>query len=150
MPILQQFGLVQQQMQQQMMEQFQQTMMSMMQMFTKMHDDQTDLIRQELESMRRLTEELLEAKKQLAETAAGGMPAARPAPTVTPIRAEGGSAPPTPPPQPLPVPYVEPATTGPANSNHADVHGWLSHRIAGLEKERQTVWQRILGSMAGR
>lgn len=70
-PILQQFGLMQRQMQQQMMDQFQNTMMSMMQMFMKMHGEQTDLIRQEMESMRRLTQELTEAKQRMAESTAG-------------------------------------------------------------------------------
>jgi hypothetical protein len=36
---------------------------------------------------------------------------------------------------------------GPAN---ADLHLWLNQRIAELEQERQSRWQKILGFLKGR
>ena len=62
-PLVNQFGL----MQQQMVDQFQQAMAMMFQMFGTMQRDQMELIREELEQLRTLTEEIHALKKELVE-----------------------------------------------------------------------------------
>jgi pSer/pThr/pTyr-binding forkhead associated (FHA) protein len=61
-PVVNQFGL----MQQQMFDQFQQAMAMMVQMFGKMHHDQMEVIRTELDQLRELTEEFYALKNELA------------------------------------------------------------------------------------
>jgi pSer/pThr/pTyr-binding forkhead associated (FHA) protein len=63
------------QMQQQMLDQFQQSMMMMLQMFNGMHRDQMGLVREELDQLRVLNNEIQSIKTQLA---------ARPAPVAPP------------------------------------------------------------------
>jgi len=138
LPILQQFGS----MQQLMMDQFQQSMMTMMQMFTHMHHEQLGLIRQEMANLQRLTQELQQAQKELTLLPGPTRPEPRPIPEIgTPrVQVPGGTL------APQPVP-AEPALPRGGSPN---VHGWLSQRIANLEQERQTVWQRMLSSVLGR
>ena len=62
-PLVNQFGM----MQQQMFDQFQQAMAMMVQMFGTMHRDQMEVIRAELDQLRELTEEFHALKKELAE-----------------------------------------------------------------------------------
>jgi len=62
-PLVNQFGL----MQQQMFDQFQQAMAMMVQMFGTMHRDQMEVIRAELDQLRELTEEFHALKNELAE-----------------------------------------------------------------------------------
>jgi pSer/pThr/pTyr-binding forkhead associated (FHA) protein len=61
-PLVSQFGL----MQQQMFDQFQQAMAMMVQMFGRMHHDQLEVIRTELDQLRELTEEFHALKNELA------------------------------------------------------------------------------------
>lgn len=61
-PLVNQFGL----MQQQMFDQFQQAMAMMVQMFGTMHRDQMEVIRAELDQLRELTEEFHALKDELA------------------------------------------------------------------------------------
>ena len=61
-PLVNQFGL----MQQQMFDQFQQAMAMMVQMFGTMHRDQMEVIRAELDQLRELTEEFHALKNELA------------------------------------------------------------------------------------
>jgi pSer/pThr/pTyr-binding forkhead associated (FHA) protein len=62
-PLVNQFGL----MQQQMFDQFQQAMAMMIQMFGTMHRDQMEVIRTELDRLRELTEEFHSLKRELAD-----------------------------------------------------------------------------------
>jgi hypothetical protein len=62
-PLVNQFGL----MQQQMFDQFQQAMGMMLQMFGSMHRDQMEVIRAELDQIRALTEEFHSLKSELAK-----------------------------------------------------------------------------------
>ena len=64
-PLVNQFGL----MQQQMFDQFQQAMSMLVQMFGKMHRDQMDVIRAELDRLHELTEEFQSLKDELAKRA---------------------------------------------------------------------------------
>ena len=61
-PLVNQFGL----MQQQMFDQFQQAMAMMVQMFGTMHRDQMEVIRAELDRLHELTEEFHALKNELA------------------------------------------------------------------------------------
>jgi hypothetical protein len=61
-PLVNQFGL----MQQQMFDQFQQAMTMMVQMFGRMHHDQMEMIRTELDQLHELTEEFHALKNELA------------------------------------------------------------------------------------
>ncbi|MGL4551164.1 MAG: FHA domain-containing protein [Gemmataceae bacterium] len=151
LPLLQQFGM----MQQQMMDQFQQTLLMMMQMVQKMHSDQIDLIRHEMEQLRQVTIELNEARE--ARDAAGranvGRPAAPrpatppPAPAQRSNRKAKRSGKPKGPRTPaLHAPAPPPPAGTPAD---ADVHGQLADRISELEQRRQSLWQRIMGKLSG-
>ena len=62
-PLVNQFGM----MQQQMFDQFQQAMAMMVQMFGTMHRDQMEVIRAELDQLRELTEEFHALKNELAK-----------------------------------------------------------------------------------
>ena len=62
-PLVNQFGL----MQQQMFDQFQQAMAMMVQMFGTMHRDQMEVIRTELDRLHELTEEFHALKQELAD-----------------------------------------------------------------------------------
>jgi pSer/pThr/pTyr-binding forkhead associated (FHA) protein len=137
--LLQQFGLFQQQM----LEQFQQSMMQMMQTFAQMNNDQMGLIREELAEIRRLNEELHEARHRLG-TGPKEVPQGEKPPTP-----EAASA--------TPPPMIHAFPTAPPPDPHAgepappavDVHDWLSGRIANLEQQRQSVLQRALRKITG-
>ena len=62
-PLVNQFGL----MQQQMFDQFQQAMAMMVKMFGTMHRDQMEVIRAELDRLHELTDEFHALKNELAE-----------------------------------------------------------------------------------
>jgi len=92
-PLMNQFGL----MQQQMMDQFQNAMGMLVEMFGSLQREQMDLIRQELDQLREVTREVQELKSELAsftqERDAARAAGAPPAPSPS-----GPSTPPTPPP----------------------------------------------------
>lgn len=136
LPILQQFGMFQQQM----LDQFQQSLMMMLQTFAQVNGEQMGLIREELAELRRLTAELNEARQQLGSAPADPAPAEAPA--------TGGAAntvriPPT---------AQTAATTSPASLEgppDVDVHAWLSGQIANLESRREGLLKRILRKVTG-
>lgn len=139
LPIIQQFGLIHQQM----MDQFQQTMLMTVQMFGKMHAEQLELIRDELDQLMRLTRELEQARQELASRKAGPATA-----TTPPTRRV---APELPPPEPVKPAPENTRTTSTGSSEPAEVvEEWLTERIANLEQERQSIWQRLLGTLTGR
>lgn len=82
-PLVNQFGL----MQQQMMDQFQQTIAMLVQMFGSLQRDQMDLIREELDQLRDLTKEFQAIKVELAERSQVRDPAASPERSAAPVRA---------------------------------------------------------------
>ncbi len=157
LPILQQFG----QMQQHMMDQFQQTLLMMMQMIHRMHTDQMDLVRTELQRLRELSLEIQEARlnqQALARAAEEARREKPPGRARQPAPINGAAASHAPAPRPTPQPPAEapeapppgPTPPPPANAEaDADVHGALAAKIAALEAQRQTIWQRILGALPG-
>ncbi len=154
------------QLQRNMLEQFQSSLFMMFQMFADLRQDQAKMVREELDQIRALGEEL---ERLRAETVADRNAQARLA----------SNAEPAPAPRPEPAPAsnnfqpVEPRTTRPeparkplspaydtdnANEGTAaatvpaadqDVHLWLNQRIASIQEEQQTRWQRIISMMPG-
>ena len=61
-PVVDRFGL----MQQQVLDQFQQSMMMLFQSFSSLHEEQTDILRQEFDQLRDLTQELVALRGELA------------------------------------------------------------------------------------
>src|SRR5262249_16861462 len=126
------------------LDQFQQSLMLMLQTFAKMNNEQMDLIRGELAELRRLTEELHDARSQLPASAAPseGPP---PSPAAEPRKAATTPAPPLPR-HPPPLMQRKPSTPTP----ETDVHDWLSGRIANLESQREGVLRRVFKKLTGR
>ena len=158
-PIAQQLGT----MQHQMFEQFQQAMMMMFQMFGKLQREQIKVIRDEMDRLHQLSREVLALQAELSKhpppgpdksragarsadhpaTVAAGPrlasaynpaanPSSRPAPA--PASKVAGDSKPLPPPQKPP---------------EKDMHAWLSQRIAALQQERQSRWQKIVSFLGG-
>jgi hypothetical protein len=150
-PIAQQLGM----MQSQMFEQFQQAMVMMFQMFGKLQRDQIGVIRDEMDRLHQLSREVLALQTELAKHSqaapekperarssasvprprvaaysAAANPASRPAPA--PISTTDS--------KPLPLPQGQPGK---------DMHAWLSERIAALQSERQSRWQKIVSFLGG-
>ncbi len=177
LPLLNQFGL----MQQQMFDQFQQTMMMMAQMFTTMHREQSELIRDQSEQIReefarlsQLDKEVESIKADLAKLRLA--PAPRPVPSAplrsgpTLARSGENAAPaaersrsPEPGPrnahhsraEPNATPQAEPARTSPpppTAPNPAEQSEYLvrlHQRLTSIQQERQTRWQKLLSLMPG-
>ena len=84
-PLMNQFGF----MQQQMFDQFQQAMAMMVQMFGTMHRDQMEMIRAELDGLHDLTEEFHALNKELANRTQERDSTVASAPTIAPERLDG-------------------------------------------------------------
>ena len=140
-PLVNQFGL----MQQQMFDQFQQAMAMMVQMFGTMHRDQMEVIRAELDRLRELTEEFHALKNELAERTREQ--AERPS--------QSSSSPPGAPSDSKPVPpagprsSAKPSSTSPEADKDRDTVLWLHQRIRALQQERESRWQKILKLVPG-
>jgi hypothetical protein len=129
-------------MQQQMFEQFHQAMMGMLQSFGDLYREQMGDLREELEEVRRLTGEL-----QRLEEEARLRGLSPPSPSLSPTPAPGPNPARTAPNQRPAGPTPEPAPKRPLGKPDAGVHGLLVDRIASLQAERQSRWQKILGMM---
>jgi predicted component of type VI protein secretion system len=183
-PLVNQFSL----MQQQMFDQFQQAMGMLVQMFGTMHREQMDVIREELDRLHQLSEELQELKAELVNQSQGSAEplgertgaaaglnrhatTAANASAVAAASVRSGSTRPstTPPgvsasadspsaPSPLltpcrdqPQPGID-SQGGPSASAVAsdrDALLWLHERIATLQQERESRWQKILKLLPG-
>jgi hypothetical protein len=133
--ILNQFSAAQQQM----FAQQQQTMMVLLQMLDLMHRDTKGAIREELDCLQRITQELRSVQAQLSSSAPAPLPQPprKPAPAPKPANRVAGKAPaePTKPPPPQ-APAAEP--------NQGVAHSWLVERMATLGTEQQTSWQKLV------
>lgn len=167
-PLVSQFG----EMQQQMFDQFQQTMSMMVQMFGKMHESQMELVRQEFGRLNELTAEINGLKSELAEmtrkqskaTNPQPQPATRPQSVTNPRPAPAtvNAAPFRPQEQAAkkvasqppggvaaePRPRPEPSPGG-ADPGDRDVIVWLHQRITKIQDEREGRWQKILKLLPG-
>jgi hypothetical protein len=177
LPLVNQFGM----MQQQMFDQFQQAMGMLVQMFSTMHREQMDVIREELDRLHELTRELQELKDELARSpgraaAPAAGPATSPVPilppaTPNPARAPAAGAPAGSPAGPRPSPGaaaapglppagprpdqarpgagLRPAGDAEAADLPRDTVSWIHHRIAAIQQERETRWQKIVKLLPG-
>ena len=160
LPIVNEFN----RMQQQMLDQFHQTMLMMAEMFSTLHREQAALVREELDEMRRLTQELiaLQAERVRSITPAPvavGLEAPaglkdRPPAVQELAAADGGGAAAgtrgaTDPGEGAAAPEQGGKTRGSAGAS-PEVHDWLSRRIDALQAERQGRWQKLLQAVMGR
>lgn len=133
LPLVQQFHL----MQQQLFDQFQQTMLMVVQMFGALHREQTELVRKDLERVHTLTRELQALQAELrGQKIANGTAAPEPPRDKPRAAADNGT--------PAAPPLRRPASTEekpPAPDE--TIHAWLTDRIASLQQERQSQWQKI-------
>lgn len=172
-PLMNQFGM----MQQQMLDQFQSAMGMLVQMFGNLQREQMDLIRQELDQLREVTREFQDLKAELAAFKRD-VSAAPPTGTQTPLAPASplGAAPkaqitaPFPPPRPsaagdpklgassLPeagsapngrTERIRPPSAQRPEGSEGDVMLWLNQRIASLQEERESRWQKILKLLPG-
>ena len=190
-PLVNQFGV----MQQQMLDQFQQAISMLVQMFGSMHRDQMDRIREELDQLRDLTKEFHSLKIELTARSQAQVPsspinhspaarvlggqtslpgvndladamvrpaAARPssAPAQTAPMASAAKGLEGSPPSAATISFdasspersggaeAQPRTGSPPGSDR-DVIVWLHQRMATLQQERETRWQKILKLLPG-
>ena len=190
-PLVNQFGV----MQQQMLDQFQQAISMLVQMFGSMHRDQMDRIREELDQLRDLTKEFHSLKIELTARSQAQVPsspinhspaarvlggqtslpgvndladamvrpaAARPssAPAQTAPMASASKGLEGSPPSAAKISFdssspersggaeAQPRTGSPPGSDR-DVIVWLHQRMATLQQERETRWQKILKLLPG-
>jgi pSer/pThr/pTyr-binding forkhead associated (FHA) protein len=160
-PMARQLGL----MQQQMFDQFQQAMMMMFQMFNTLQRDQIGVIRQELDHLQELSRELHALQSELAKRSApGAVPTPKPAPAAVREPAVPAAAP-VPSRQPeqvstfTPLPAAGPVTSPPqaapppapaATEGDEAFHAWIAGRIASIQEERQSRWQKVMGFLSGK
>jgi pSer/pThr/pTyr-binding forkhead associated (FHA) protein len=86
-------------------------------------------------------------KPDLQAAVNGGLPAGEQEPAPSPAPEDKESAPPAKRTPPAPTAGQGP----PAGAGQSqDIHAWLTQRIAGLEKERQGRWQKILNFLRGK
>jgi hypothetical protein len=156
-PIAHQLGTIQQQM----FEQFQQSMLMMFQMFGKLQREQMGVIRDEMDRLHQLSREVLALQTELAKRSqpmgqVSNLPpqversrsapaaAARAVPNSVATKPESRSAAapkPTTQSKPLPLPQGQP---------EKDMHAWLSQRLATLQQEQQSGWQKIVSFLSGK
>ena len=144
-------------MQQQMSEQFQQMVMMMAQMFGTMHRDQIEIVRGELEQIRRLAEEMHALRNELRPNGAGGATFA-PENRRTfegrnlepdPIPENGDPRGPSPVPD-VPEPEFPPSPERRIRRDPKEVQAVVSELLARYESERQSRWNRVLRVLTGR
>jgi pSer/pThr/pTyr-binding forkhead associated (FHA) protein len=128
-------------MQQQMFEHYQQSLLSLVQVFARMHGDQMAVVRQELDQLRSLTEELHTLQAQLPASAR--LPGRPPPAEVNSRPAAVGKV--------EPVPAVGPAvpSAGDRPGDGPQLHAWLNRRIDDLQRERQGRLRRMLSFVLG-
>lgn len=150
--LVHQFGL----MQQQMFDQFHRTMMMMFEGFAAMHREQSASVREEFDRVRQLSEEIEALRRETSRLAdaAAAKPSPPPSPPplpgyLRPLQASGAN-PPTP--RPIGLPPISPIKSplNPPSGPEVDIHTKLCLRLASIESERQTRWQKILGMMSSR
>ena len=138
MPLIQQFHL----MQQQMFDQFQQAMLMVVQMFTSMHREQAELVRKDLDRVHQLTLDLQALQAELRTVQ--GRKSSKPVPKPEGRQKEN----PLPPRATAPLPTEE--GKPPADAPDERIHAWLSDRIAAMQRDRQTQWQKIVRFLGGK
>ena len=169
MPLTGQFAM----MQQQMFDQFKQAMQMMAQMFTELHREQMGMIRQELDRLHQVTQSLQELQLELTRHAlrtrnqetgeqspVNGLAPSQP--SEAPVPVNKASSPPAEPAVPAsggspaggsPAAAVGPQPADkqaqpPGSVNEQDFHLLITQRIAALQQERQSLWQRLFNFLS--
>jgi pSer/pThr/pTyr-binding forkhead associated (FHA) protein len=169
-PVVEQIG----QMQQQMTEQFQQTVQMMLQMFSTLHKEQVSTIRKELDRVQELTEQINALHGELANNGAQRTPSTsgaqiKPSSKKTPAKSDKDEAT-----ELLPTldaalrerptlpetehelsaePSAQPAAEAGKEAvevSRDEMHARLTQRIAALQREQQSRWQRIIQTLVGK
>jgi pSer/pThr/pTyr-binding forkhead associated (FHA) protein len=147
-PIAQQLGMVQQQM----FDQFQQAMLMLFQMFGKLQREQIGVIRDEMDRLHQLSREVLALQAELVKHPPPAAERPRGTAAVQERRVAPYSAPTNSTPRPAPAPRTitdaKPLPL-PQRQPEKDMHAWLSERIAALQQERQSRWQKIVTFLGG-
>jgi hypothetical protein len=142
-------------------DQFQESMLVMVRLFTSMHRDQMQLAREQLDRLEELTRELKGLRADAARSQPAPVvqaeplvrvcevnPVSRPPNEPLPTQAEWAAPEP-----PLAHPAEQPIAGAPggAEGQRADERhtAWVEERIAALERERQGLWQKVLGAFRG-
>jgi pSer/pThr/pTyr-binding forkhead associated (FHA) protein len=133
------------QMQQQMADQFQQALMMMFQMFSGMHQDQMNLIREELARVQKLTEQQRLLQAELDRNPASER--ARPTLRVVVDEAQPNPALAA---RDAPFPLRGPLATSLSDLDPGELHADLVRRLAAIQQERQGGWQKLLDTLKGR
>jgi pSer/pThr/pTyr-binding forkhead associated (FHA) protein len=144
-PLIQQFGMLHQQM----FGQFQQAMLSLVQMLTSVQGEQLSLIREEMQHLHRLTDELEKLHTEAQQTSRVAAPPRKngsAAPSRKPPASPPETGPAGPPVATAPVPQA-PEASAEADTN---MHAWITQRIAAIQEEQQSSWQRIVQFVVGR
>ncbi len=143
--LIHQFSL----MQQQMFDQFHRTMLMMFEGFAAMHREQSASIREEFDRVRQLSEEIESLRRETARLA--DLVTSRPSPPPSPGPPRPPHASGVSPPNSRPIgPHPIRPPLAPPSDPEIDIHAKLCLRLASIESERQTRWQKILGMMSSR
>lgn len=142
-------------MQQQMLSQFQQGMVMMAQMLASMHQDQMDLLNEAVERLHSLKRQVRTLQVELKKHASlsghpstnGAAEAEEPAET-EPIDAEPKT--PQQPAAPQAPEASSPAASPDAAIPAGEFHLWFHERMQALQKERQSLLQKILSAVTGK
>jgi hypothetical protein len=157
--LIDQFG----RMQQQMLEQFHQSMMLFLQHIGDHHQDQMRQVREEVNRLRELSDELGMLQERLQLAAPGAKQAALPPPRASIFR-ENGAGPPQPqasrdrpvPPRSRATSAASPPGADPSaraskgRGGHEDPLVMVSRRISEIRSEQRSRWQRILDMVRAR
>jgi hypothetical protein len=150
------------QMQQQFLDQFQQTALMMFRALGSMHRDQMEELREKLDSLQQLGENFKALQAQMANTSSPGPSA--------PIHEQTAPQPPQPGTSNNPAPDTSGSRPSNAsaengteplreklrslvddpNNQSKNVHEWMIGRLAALEAEQRTRWQKILDMVRGK
>ncbi len=145
--LVHQFGM----MQQNMLDQFHNTMMMMFEGFATLHREQASTIREEFEQVRKLSSEIEALRVEtarLAKEAASKPTSSVPPRYPTPGNGHQQQAPYQSRPLPqLPGDSVKKANPPLPDGAEGDIHAQLCLKLATIETERQTRWQKILAMM---
>jgi pSer/pThr/pTyr-binding forkhead associated (FHA) protein len=157
------------QMQQQMFDQFYSAMMFLFQTFATLQQDQRSTLRQEFNRLSQLSREVctlqaelakLEAKKaassaaasKAAEASSSKASSARKAPSPASGRSTANGdapAPAEPAPESVSARKTPTESRKPDSTSHEQLHAELCHRLASLQSEQLTRWQKILKLIPG-
>jgi pSer/pThr/pTyr-binding forkhead associated (FHA) protein len=131
-PLVDQFAL----MQQQLFDQYHHSMMEMMSVFARLHEEQEGFVERELKRIKRLTREVRSLRKELDDH-----------------RKRQAAPPPPPAPEPgraaLPEPAPLPTTPQGSPEEYRAAQARIIARMTELQQERQGRWQRLLGRISG-